>query len=71
MLPKFEIKNVSVGGHSRPAPIGLSDLVNRAGLWKNVAPSFSVSNYSRDVSVGENGNLVTTLKFSKKDAIAK
>jgi len=57
----IRIKKMSLGGHSVPVPIGLSELVNRAGAWtsESVPP---LSTYRREVKKIA-GRLVTELTY--------
>ncbi|WP_260286772.1 hypothetical protein [Peribacillus aracenensis] len=64
------VTSISLGGYEVPVPIGLSELLNRAGAWKYIAPGSldnqmdPLENYEREV-VKENGNFRTYLTYKK------
>lgn len=63
------VTSISLGGYEVPVPKGLSELLNRAGAWKYIAPGLTqkenpLENYDRTV-VKENGHYRTYLTYKK------
>lgn len=64
--PKVIITKLILDGHERPAPYGLSELVNRANLWGKATGIQIPDGYEREVVVTGENKLVTILR--KKEA---